>query len=123
MIDEKETIRNLYRDYWQYMIAKDAKKLRSILAEGYYLLHMTGSKQSADTFLDGLTDGTFNYYTAEHDTIEVQINGDRAAMLGRSRVLAAVYGGRKHLWRLQGEFTLQKTDCGWKITSSKASTY
>ena len=57
---------------------------------------MTGSKQSADTFLDGLTDGTFNYYTAEHDTIEVQINGDRAAMLGRSRVLAAVYGGRKH---------------------------
>ena len=29
MMDEKETIRNLYRDYWQYMIAKDAKKLEA----------------------------------------------------------------------------------------------
>lgn len=27
-------------------------------------------------------------------------------MTGKSRVLAAVYGGGKHRWRLQGDFTL-----------------
>jgi hypothetical protein len=44
-------------------------------------------------------------------------------MTGRSRVMAAVYGGRKSSWRLQGDFTLRKENGNWKFTSSKASTY
>ena len=104
-MDEKDLIRNLYRKYWRYMIDKDAEGLRSLMAGDYYLLHMTGLKQSAETFLSGLLDGTFNYYSAEHDCIDVEINGDRASMTGRSRVVAAVYGGRKSSWRLQGDFT------------------
>ena len=51
---------------------------------------MTGVKQSAEVFLKGLQDGTFNYYSAEHDDIEVTVDGDRAKMTGKSRVLAAV---------------------------------
>ncbi len=35
-----------------------------------------------------LPDGTFNYYSAEHDDIEVAVYGDRAEMTGKSRVLA-----------------------------------
>jgi ketosteroid isomerase-like protein len=122
-MDEKELIRGLYRKYWRYMIDKDAEGLRSLMAGDYYLLHMTGLKQSAEVFLRGLLDGTFNYYSAEHDCIDVEINGDRASMTGRSRVVAAVYGGRKSSWRLQGDFTLQKESGVWKMTSSRASTY
>jgi hypothetical protein len=44
-------------------------------------------------------------------------------MTGKSRVLAAVYGGGKNSWRLQGDFTLRKENGSWKFTSSKASTY
>ena len=40
-----------------------------------------------------------------------------------SRVLAAVCGGGRHLWRLQGDFTLRKEQGQWKLESSKASTY
>ena len=122
-MDEKEMIRNLYRQYWRCMIEKDAEGLRKLMADDYYLLHMTGVKQSADVFLKGLQDGTFNYYAAEHDSIDVTLNGDHAVMIGRSRVMAAVYGGRKSSWRLQGDFTLRKEDGNWKFTSSKASTY
>ena len=122
-MDEKELIRGLYRKYWRYMIDKDAEGLRSLMAGDYYLLHMTGLKQSAEVFLRGLLDGTFNYYSAEHDCIDVEIDGDRASMTGRSRVVAAVYGGRKSSWRLQGDFTLRREEGVWRFTSSRASTY
>lgn len=123
MMDDKEQIKEVYRTYWRDMIEKNADGLRAIMAEDYYLLHMTGVKQSAEVFLKGLLDGTFNYYSAEHDDIEVTVHGDKARMTGKSRVLAAVYGGGKHSWRLQGDFTLRKENGNWKLTSSKASTY
>lgn len=122
-MSDREQIKALYRDYWRCMIEKDAAGLRRMMAEDYTLLHMTGARQSADAFLRGLLDGTFNYYSAEHDAIDVTVNGDRATLVGKSRVLAAVYGGGKHRWRLRGDFTLRKENGVWKLTGSSASTY
>ena len=122
-MDDRETIRDLYRKYWQYMIEKDADGLQGLMADDYVLMHMTGVRQSKEAFLQGLLNGTFHYYSAEHDGIEVSVNGDTAAMVGKSRVTAAVYGGGKHNWKLRGDFTLCKQDGAWKLTSSKASTY
>ncbi len=122
-MEDREKIEEMYRDYWRYMIAKDADGLRSLMAEDYYLKHMTGLQQPAEEFLRGLLSGTFNYYSAEHDRIDVRIHGDTAEMTGCSRVLAAVYGGGRHNWRLRGDFTLRKENDVWKFTSSRASTY
>ena len=122
-MDDAERIRQLYREYWRCMITKDTDGLRRMMTEDYTLRHMTGVKQSAETFLKGLLDGTFNYYAAEHDSIEVTVSGDRASMIGKSRVLAAVYGGGKHSWRLRGDFSLRKEDGCWRFSSSRASTY
>ncbi len=122
-MEDKERIEDLYRQYWKYMIGKDEAGLRSLMSEDYHLLHMTGVRQSADEFLCGLRNGTFNYYSAEHDSIDVAVEGDTAKMTGRSRVAAAVYGGRKSSWRLQGDFTLRKEHGIWKFTSSRASVY
>ena len=118
-----ETIKEMYINYWTFMINKDAEGLRSLMAYDYYLMHMTGVKQSAETFLEGLLDGTFNYYSADHDAIDVKVTGDTAVMVGKSKVLAAVYGGGRNRWRLRGDFTLRKENGTWKFTSSKASTY
>ena len=122
MTDE-EQIKELYIRYWQCMIDKNADGLRSLQTDDYYLMHMTGTKQSRESFIKGLLDGTFNYYSADHDAIDVRINGDTAVMTGKSRVVAAVYGGGKGSWRLQGDFTLRKENDTWKLTSSRASTY
>ena len=123
MMNENEAIKEIYRQYWRYMIGKDEKGLRSLMSEDYYLLHMTGTRQTADEFISGLMNGTFNYYSAQHDRIEVTIDGDRATLTGKSRVVAAVYGGGRNSWRLQGDFTLRKEHGSWKLTSSRASTY
>lgn len=122
MTDE-EQICELYRQYWDAMIAKDVNALRSMMSEDYALQHMTGVRQSREDFLKGLRRGTFNYYSAEHDSIDVKISGESAEMTGKSRVLAAVYGGGKHSWRLRGDFTLRKENESWKLTGSRASTY
>ena len=122
-MDDREAIRDLYRRYWQYMIDKEIDGLRGLMTDDYVLMHMTSTKQSGETFLNGLRDGTFNYYSAEHDSIEVTVSGDTATMVGKSRVTAAVYGGRKSSWRLRGDFTLGKENGIWKLASSRASTY
>ena len=118
-----ESIREMYREYWRCMIAKDVDGLRGLMAKDYYLRHMTGVKQSAEVFLKGLLDGTFNYYAADHDSIKVTVDGDCAKLIGKSRVVAAVYGGGKSSWRLRGDFTLRNENGCWKFTSSKASIY
>ena len=123
MTDDREAIEELYREYWRCMIKKDVKGLRRMMTGDYSLLHMTGTRQSAEAFLKGLLDGTFNYYSAEHDSIEVTVVGNRASIIGKSRVLAAVYGGGEHSWRLRGDFTLRKEEGRWKLNSSRASTY
>ena len=120
---EEEQIRALYREYWRCMIAKDAEGLRRLMSADYTLTHMTGLWQSAEDFLEDLQNGTFNYDSADHDSIVVTVRGDTASMIGKSRVLAAVYGGGKHLWRLRGDFTLRKEQGVWKLTGSSASTY
>lgn len=122
-MDEMETIRQVYRDYWQGMIAGDGDALRKLMAEDYTLRHMTGVSQTREEFLRGLRNGTFRYYEAVHESIDVVVRGDTAEMTGRSRVLAAVYGGGKHMWRLRGDFTLRREQGVWKLTSSRASTY
>lgn len=123
MTDDRAAIEQLYRDYWRCMIEKDTDGLRAMMAKDYHLMHMTGTKQSADEFLRGLKRGTFHYFSAEHDEISVTLRGDTAELVGRSRVEAAVYGGEKHLWRLRGDFTLRKENGAWKVTRSEASTY
>ncbi len=122
MTDE-ERIRELYRIYWDCMIRKDAEGLRAVMAKEYSLRHMTGIRQTREEFISELLEGTLNYYSADHEAIEVRIDGKRARMTGRSWVVAAVYGGGKHRWRLQGDFTLIKENDRWKLTGSSASTY
>lgn len=120
---EEEKIAELYKDYWDYMIEKNIEGLRSLMSADYSLYHMTGVRQTADEFLEGLKNGTFNYYSAVHDEIKVVVDGDSASMIGKSRVVAAVYCGGKGSWRLQGDFTLRKENGNWKFTSSRVSTY
>ena len=120
---DSELIRDIYRQYWRFMIEKDEDALRGLMSKDYYLLHMTGVRQSADEFIKGLMNGTFNYYSAEHDLIYVKVDNESATMIGESRVVAAVYGGNRCSWRLRGDFSLRKENGVWKLQSSRASTY
>ena len=79
-----------------FISPSDDSHVALLWAEDYTLRHMTGVSQTKEEFLRGLQDGTFRYFTAEHERIDVDLHGDTAEMIGCSRVLAAVYGGGRH---------------------------
>ena len=122
-MSDTEQIEELYRTYWQCMINKDIAGMDRLMADDYELRHMTGLRQPKQDFFRSVASGELNYYSAKHDEIIVQVTGDTATMIGRSRVMAAVYGGGNTPWKLQGDFTLRKEDGVWRLTSSRASTY
>ena len=92
-------------------------------SDDFVLTHMTGMHQSKQEYIRAIAGGTLNYYSAEHEQMEIKVNGNHATLTGRSRVTAAVFGGRRHIWRLQLHFNLSKEEGRWYFTSARASTY
>ena len=120
---DQQQIERLYERMYRAMIEKDTAALRPMFADDFYLVHMTGTRQNRSQYLEAIADGTLNYYSCQTEQLEVNIDGDSATLTGRSRVLAAVYGGGKHTWRLQLTFRLRREADGWRFTYSTASTY
>jgi len=122
-MDDKQQIEALYREMYQAMVDKDTLKLNQIHADNFVLTHMTGMRQSKQIYIQSIANGTLNYYSAEHEQMDIKISGNTAILTGRSRVNAAVFGGGRHTWRLQLSFQLVKLDGHWQFTSAQASTY
>ena len=121
--NDEQLIRDTYVRMYEGMIAKDESTLREVLGDSFVLVHMTGMRQPKDAFIKAVLNGTLNYYSAEHENMPVEINGDTAILTGQSYVAAAVFGGGKSNGHLQQKCSLKKTDGVWKITRSVASTY
>ena len=122
---DKETCEKLYRDLCEASIRKDADGMAAVLADDYALIHMTGMRQSKRAYIEAVIDGTLNYYSADHESVEARISPDglHAAIRGRSRICAAVFGGGRHTWRLQQDLKAEKRNGAWLLTESRASTY
>lgn len=122
-MDDKEQIIAAYKEMYRAMIAKDEAGLDAVLDDSFVLVHMTGMRQPKKEFIKAVLNGTLNYYSAEHENMPVEINGDTAVLTGQSYVAAAVFGGGRSNWHLQQKCSMKKTADGWKIARSVASTY
>ncbi len=122
-MDDRQQIESLYNKMYEAMVNKNAEAIARCLADDFTLTHMTGLRQSKRDYINAILDGTLNYYSARHEMIDVSVNGDQALLTGRSRVMAAVYGGAKREWTLQLAFTLRREHGRWLFTSASASTY
>ena len=116
-------IEALYREMYKAMVEKDTATLNRVHADNFVLTHMTGMHQSKQEYIRAIANGTLNYYSAEHEQMDIKIYGNHATLTGRSRVNAAVFGGGRHTWRLQLYFDLVKEDGKWRFTAASASTY
>ena len=99
------------------MVAKDISELDKMHSDDFVLVHMTGVRQNKKEYFKSIQDGTLNYYS--YQDIEIIPKTDKT-FIGRCKVLAAVYGGNKHTWRLQ--FDIELTDNN-KFKKIVASTY
>lgn len=124
MTDEEACVQ-LYRDLCAASIAKDEAAMAAVLADDYALVHMTGRRQSKRDYIDAVLDGTLNYFSADHGSIDVRIEPDgmHAQICGRSRINAAVFGGGRHTWSLQQDLRAEKRSGAWLLVESRASTY
>ena len=124
MIDT-EACERLYRDLCDASMRKDAQGMAAVLADDYVLVHMTGMRQGKQAYIQAVCDGTLNYYSTVHDSIDVDVadGGSTATICGRSRVNAAVFGGGRNTWRLQQRLKAEKRDGRWLLVESRASTY
>ena len=120
---DKEQIIQLYREMYTAMVNKDRAELERVHDESFVLVHMTGMRQPKDIYISSIMDGTLNYYAASHEDMQVEVKGDTAVLIGKSRVAAAVFGGGKHTWRLQLRFQLVKKNGEWRFALASASTY
>ena len=122
-MSDKEQVEACYRQMYRGMIEKDRGLLSGVLDDSFVLVHMTGMRQRKEAFIRAVEDGTLNYYSANHQRVDAQVNGDAADLVGQSLVSAAVFGGGRHTWHLQLSLKLIRADGAWKVTEARASTY
>ena len=122
-MSDRELCQAAYREMYRAMIAKDIPALSAVLDDSFVLVHMTGMRQPKAAFLKAVANGTLQYAPAAHDSMDVNVNGDTATLIGRSRVHAAVFGGAWHTWRLAQDLQLVRRKERWLITLAEAGTY
>ncbi len=81
---DKEQIEALYRKMYKAMVEKDTATLNRVHADSFVLTHMTGMHQSKQEYIRAIAGGTLNYYSAEHEQMDIEVNGDRATLTGRA---------------------------------------
>lgn len=122
-MSDKELLRKLYIDLCDASINKDLDKLNEILSDDYILVHMTGMKQSKEDYIESVKSGELAYYESNHESIEININGEEATIIGKTKTLASPFGSSKSWWNLRQDLKAKKINGKWMLTFSKASSY
>ncbi|MBM7642272.1 nuclear transport factor 2 family protein [Streptococcus loxodontisalivarius] len=123
-MSDREILINIYRDINQAMVDRDTEKLQKILKEDTLLVHMTGYQQPVSEWLDQIDSQEMKYYSWKEEAIkDIQINGDKASLIGQSRVKARIWGAGPSVWPLQIHMFFQKIDGRWQVIKQVASTY
>ena len=123
MTTDEQQLKNLYREMWRALLAKDITTLERIHAEEFVLTHMTGMKQPREEYFRCVKDSELNYFSEIEENVFVEVSNEQGTLTGQSRVEAAVFGGRKNTWRLQLVFDVEKRNGKWILIRGKASTY
>jgi ketosteroid isomerase-like protein len=113
---------NATDEFLAAMVAGDAQRLGSTLADGFVLTHMTGYQQPKQEWLDQLAEGQFRYYAIDEQQRSVHRDGTAATVESRTLTDARVYGTRA-TWRLRLVTRFRFQAGGWTATDCIASTW
>lgn len=119
---DKESLRVAHRAMVAAMLARDVARLDALLEDGYVLTHMTGMRQSKADWLEAVASGTMRYHAARERSVEVEVVGDRAEVVGRDVVEATIYGAHG-TWNLQLVTDFVRHGGQWRAAGTVASTF
>lgn len=122
-MNDIKLIKQLYIDLCDASINKDLNLLNSILSDEYILVHMTGMRQTKKEYINSVKNEKLKYYECIHEKIDVEIKGDVAYIIGKTKTLASPFGIDKSWWRLRQDLKVKKINGRWLVIYSKASTY
>ena len=121
---DKEQIIELYRAENKAMVAKDINKLNEILKPTMKLPHMTGYVQPKLEWIDQIQNEDMKYYSSIEESIkDIQIDDDKASLVGQNQVRASIWGGGANTWSLEMKMYFVKQNGQWIIENQIASTY
>lgn len=123
MNEEKKILKQLYINLCDASINKNMDLLDNILSDDYVLVHMTGMEQSKKEYMESVKTEELEYFESIHESIEVNIDGDFATIIGKTKTLASPFHSSKSWWRLRQDLEAKKINKKWVLTHSKASTY
>ena len=112
-----------YRALYRAMIAKDGAALDALLDAHFVLTHMTGMRQDKQAFIRAVKNGTLKYYSEDLKDAKTIVHKDFVEFTGKSIVVAAVFGGGKHTWRLQLDMKIILREGILLISEATASTW
>lgn len=120
--DSKREILTAYRAMYRAMLDKRTDALATLLDDQYSLTHITGLRQPKKDWLAAIDSGQMRYHAAEEKSVTVDVDGDRAVLVGRSVVDATIYGGRG-TWNLQLTTDYARKDGRWIAMGTVATTF
>ncbi|GEO58739.1 DUF4440 domain-containing protein [Companilactobacillus paralimentarius] len=121
---DKEIIMQLYRDENTAMVKKDINRLNEILASSMTLTHMTGYVQPKLEWIDQIQNDEMQYLSSKEDNIKnIEIDGNKASLVGQNRVQAKIWDGGVNTWPLQMKMYFEKKNGEWTVTKQVASAY
>lgn len=121
-MQDKDQIEACYREMYRGMVERDRTARENVFADDFVLVHMTGTRQSGEEYMEAVMSEKIRYPSAKHEKIEVAVNGSKATVVGQT-IVEAVTAGGSNTWPLQMDIDLTKINGQWKMREVRTSTY
>ena len=71
-MQDKEQIEACYREMYRGMVEQDRAALQSVFADDFVLVHMTGTRQPGEEYMEAVMSGKIRYPSAKHERLKWQ---------------------------------------------------
>ena len=112
----------LYHAMNHAMLQADTAAIAGMTTADFTLTHITGYRQSRAEWLQQIENGQMRYFNMAEESVQANVKGDTARVIGRSRTTAHIWGAQG-TWPLQLDYQLVRENGQWKARSAVATTY
>ncbi len=120
----KDLLIDSYRRINQAMVEKDIETLENIISKDSVLFHMTGYVQPLVEWLCDIANDQMIYNSSQFVSATVRdLDNKKMLVIGRSYVVASIWGSRMHKWPLEIKMTFEEINGKWHVTNQLASTF